>query len=46
MRLLLTISESIELIGKLTAFLQLQEFSFLNQTVDFSTSAARRSLHS
>jgi hypothetical protein len=33
------------LIGKLTAFLQLQEFSFLNQTVDSSTSAERRSPH-
>jgi hypothetical protein len=34
------------LIGKLTAFWQLQEFSLRNQTVDFSTSAARRSLPS
>jgi hypothetical protein len=31
-----------KLIGKLTAFLQLQEFSLRNQTVDFAT-AARRS---
>ena len=35
---------SYRLIVKLTAFLQLQEFSVRNQTVDFSTSAARRSL--
>jgi hypothetical protein len=35
---------SYRLIGKLTAFLQLQEFSLRNQIVDFSTSAARRSL--
>ena len=35
---------SYRLIGKLTAFLQLQEFSLRNQTVDFSTTAARRSL--
>ena len=32
-----------KLIGKLTAFLQLQEFSLRNQTVDSSTSAARPS---
>ncbi len=32
-----------KLIGKLTAFLQLQEFSLRIQTVDFSTTAARRS---
>ncbi len=35
---------SYRLIGKLTAFLQLQEFSLRNPPVDFSTSAARRSL--
>ena len=35
---------SYRLIGKLTAFLQLQEFSLRNQIVDFSTSDARRSL--
>jgi hypothetical protein len=35
---------SYKLIGKLTAFLQLQEFSLRKPTVDFSTSAARRSL--
>ena len=35
---------SYRLIGKLTAFLQLQEFSLRNLTVDTSTSAARRSL--
>jgi hypothetical protein len=35
---------SYSLIGKLTAFLQLQEFSLRNQIVDFSTSAARRFL--
>ena len=34
-----------KLIGKLTAFLQLQEFSFRNLPVDFSTSAAPRSPH-
>jgi hypothetical protein len=33
------------LIGKLTAFLQLQEFSLHNRPVDCSTSAARRSPH-
>ena len=32
------------LIGKLTDFLQLQEFSLRNQIVDFSTSAAHRFL--
>jgi hypothetical protein len=32
-----------KLIGKLTAFLQLQEFSFRIQTVDFSTTATQRS---
>ena len=32
-----------KLIGKLTAFLQLQEFCLRIQTVDFSTTAARRS---
>ncbi len=32
-----------KLIGKLTAFLQLQEFSLRNQTVDSSTTAAQRS---
>jgi hypothetical protein len=37
---------SYKLIGKLTAFLQLQEFSLRNMTVDSSTSAARRSLRS
>ena len=37
---------SYRLIGKLTAFLQLQEFSLRNQTVDSSTSAARLSLPS
>ncbi len=35
---------SYRLIGKLTAFLQLQEFSQRNQMVDFSPSATRRSL--
>ncbi len=34
---------SYRLIGKLTAFLQLQELSLRNMTVDYSTSAARRS---
>ncbi len=34
-----------KLIGKLTAFLQLQEFSFRNQPVVSSTTAARRSPH-
>ena len=34
---------SYRLIGKLTVFLKLQEFSFRNQTVDSSTSAARLS---
>jgi hypothetical protein len=34
-----------KLIGKLTAFLQLQEFSLCNLPVDSSTSAARRSPH-
>jgi hypothetical protein len=33
------------LIGKLTAFLQLQEFSLRNEPVTSSTSAARRSWH-
>jgi hypothetical protein len=37
---------SYRLIGKLTAFLQLQEFSLCNQIVGFSTSAVRRSLRS
>ncbi len=37
---------SYRLIGKLTAFLQLQEFRSRNLTVDTSTSAARRSPHS
>jgi hypothetical protein len=37
---------SYRIIGKLTAFLQLQEFSLRNMTVDSSTSAARRSLRS
>jgi hypothetical protein len=37
-------SYSYRLIGKLTAFLQLQEFSLRNPPVDFSTSSARRSL--
>jgi hypothetical protein len=32
-----------KLIGKLTAFLQLQEFRLSNQTVDSSTTTARRS---
>ncbi len=32
-----------KLIGKLTAFLQLQEFSLRNMTVDSSTSVARSS---
>jgi len=36
---------SYRLIGKLTAFLQLQEFSFLKPTVASSTSAARLSLN-
>jgi hypothetical protein len=35
-----------KLIGKLTAFLQLQEFILLNLPVASSTTAARRSLHS
>ncbi len=35
---------SYRLIGKLTVFLQLQEFSLRNPPLDFSTSAARRSL--
>jgi hypothetical protein len=34
---------SCRLIGKLTAFLQLQELSLRSKTVDYSTSAARRS---
>jgi hypothetical protein len=34
-----------KLIGKLTAFLHLQEFSLRKQTVDYSTSATRRSPH-
>ena len=37
---------SYRLVGKLTAFLQLEEFSLRNVTVDSSTSAARLSLHS
>ncbi len=37
---------SYRLIGKLTAFLQLQEFSLRNPPVDFSKSAARLSLRS
>ena len=37
---------SYRLIGKLTAFLQLQEFSLRKPTVASSTSAARLSLHS
>jgi hypothetical protein len=37
---------SYRLIGKLTAFLQSQEFSQLNLTVVISTSAARLSLNS
>ena len=37
---------SYRIIGKLTVFLQLQEFSLRNQPVDYSTSVARRSLHS
>jgi hypothetical protein len=32
-----------KLIGKLTVFLQLQEFNLRIQTVDFSTTSARRS---
>ena len=32
--------------GKLTAFLQLEEFSLRNRTVDFTTTSARRSSHS
>jgi hypothetical protein len=36
---------SYRIIGKLTAFLQLQEFSLRNLPVDSSTSAVRRSLH-
>jgi hypothetical protein len=36
---------SYRLIGKLTAFLQLQEFSLRNLTVASSTTAARRSPH-
>jgi hypothetical protein len=36
-------SYSYRLIGKLTAFLQLQEFSLRNPPVDYSTSDARRS---
>jgi hypothetical protein len=39
-------SHSQSLIGKLTAFLQLQEFSLRNMIVVSSTSAARLSLHS
>jgi hypothetical protein len=35
---------SYKLIGKMTAFLQFQEFSLRNPLVDFSTSAAWRSL--
>jgi hypothetical protein len=35
-----------KLVGKLTAFLQLQEFSLRNMTVTSSTTAARRSPHS
>jgi hypothetical protein len=37
---------SYRLIGKLTAFLQLQEFSLRNMIVTSSTSAARLSLNS
>ena len=37
---------SYRLIGKLTAFLQLQEFSLLNKIVASSTSAERLLLHS
>jgi hypothetical protein len=37
---------SFRIIGKLTDFLQLQEFSLCTQTVDFSTSTARRCPHS
>jgi hypothetical protein len=37
---------SYRLIGKLTAFLQLQEFSLRNSPVASSTSAARLSLNS
>jgi hypothetical protein len=37
---------SYRLIGKLTAFLQLEEFSLRKPTVASSTSAARLSLHS
>ena len=37
---------SYRFIGKLTAFLQLQEFSFRKPTVASCTSAARRSAHS
>ena len=37
---------SYRLIGKLTAFLQLQEFSLRNMTVASSTTVARRSPHS
>jgi hypothetical protein len=37
---------SYKLIGKLTAFLQLQEFNLCKPTVDFSASAAQRSLRS
>jgi hypothetical protein len=40
----LYVFDSYRLIGKLTAFLQFQEFIFRNLTVDTSTSAARRSL--
>jgi hypothetical protein len=36
---------SYKLIGKLTAFLQLQEFSLHDQTLDSFTSTARRSPH-
>jgi hypothetical protein len=34
---------SYKLIGKLTAFLQVQEFSLCNMTVDSSTTAVQRS---
>jgi hypothetical protein len=37
---------SYRLIGKLTAFLQLREFSLRNPTVDYSTSVARRTTFS
>jgi hypothetical protein len=36
---------SYRLVGKLTAFLQLQEFSLRNQTVVSSSTAVRRSPH-